>query len=217
MNQLPEGCRLTVVSDSCHSGGLIDKTKEQIGESTEFHEDPDAPPPENNEEEPTETVDEETAEREEYADEEEQAEKAEEEEAAEYGGADCNVKNRAISLRDLVEIIRQKTGNEDVEAGDIRQVLYDIFGEEANPVVYGGQRLYGGGGGGEGILISGCQSFQLSQDIGGEEPYGLLSGTILMILDETEGDISNRELVQLLREKLTAKGFKQRPGLYCSD
>lgn len=34
VDKLPEGCRITIVSDSCHSGGLLDKTKEQIGDST---------------------------------------------------------------------------------------------------------------------------------------------------------------------------------------
>ena len=32
--KVPDGCLLTIVSDSCHSGGLIDKAKEQIGNST---------------------------------------------------------------------------------------------------------------------------------------------------------------------------------------
>ncbi|KAG9454930.1 hypothetical protein H6P81_007834 [Aristolochia fimbriata] len=31
VNRLPKGASLTILSDSCHSGGLIDKEKEQIG------------------------------------------------------------------------------------------------------------------------------------------------------------------------------------------
>ncbi|MBA0867798.1 hypothetical protein Goshw_004351 [Gossypium schwendimanii] len=31
VNRLPEGASFTIVSDSCHSGGLIEKEKEQIG------------------------------------------------------------------------------------------------------------------------------------------------------------------------------------------
>lgn len=31
IQQLPEETSFTIVSDSCHSGGLIDKEKEQIG------------------------------------------------------------------------------------------------------------------------------------------------------------------------------------------
>ncbi|XP_022950256.1 metacaspase-9 [Cucurbita moschata] len=34
VNRLPKGTSFTMISDSCHSGGLIDKEKEQIGPST---------------------------------------------------------------------------------------------------------------------------------------------------------------------------------------
>ncbi|OMO53857.1 Peptidase C14, caspase catalytic [Corchorus capsularis] len=34
VNKLPKGASFTIISDSCHSGGLIDKEKEQIGPST---------------------------------------------------------------------------------------------------------------------------------------------------------------------------------------
>ncbi|MBA0867523.1 hypothetical protein Goshw_000757, partial [Gossypium schwendimanii] len=34
VNQLPEKVNFTILSDSCHSGGLIDKEKEQIGPNT---------------------------------------------------------------------------------------------------------------------------------------------------------------------------------------
>lgn len=34
MNRVPKGASFTILSDSCHSGGLIDKEKEQIGPST---------------------------------------------------------------------------------------------------------------------------------------------------------------------------------------
>lgn len=34
VNRLPEGASFTIISDSCHSGGLIDKEKEQIGPHT---------------------------------------------------------------------------------------------------------------------------------------------------------------------------------------
>ncbi|XP_057437835.1 metacaspase-9-like [Lotus japonicus] len=38
VNKLPKGASLTILSDSCHSGGLIDKEKEQIGPSSLVHE-----------------------------------------------------------------------------------------------------------------------------------------------------------------------------------
>ncbi|KAK5826639.1 hypothetical protein PVK06_021565 [Gossypium arboreum] len=31
VNRLPEGASFTILSDSCHSGGLIEKEKEQLG------------------------------------------------------------------------------------------------------------------------------------------------------------------------------------------
>ncbi|CAN1259791.1 AMC9 [Linum perenne] len=34
VNKLPKGTTFTIISDSCHSGGLIDKEKEQIGPSS---------------------------------------------------------------------------------------------------------------------------------------------------------------------------------------
>lgn len=34
VNRLPKGASFTILSDSCHSGGLIDKEKEQIGPSS---------------------------------------------------------------------------------------------------------------------------------------------------------------------------------------
>eukprot|EP00249_Psilotum_nudum_P013609 c24423_g1_i1 orf=983-1753(-) len=35
VDRVPKGASLTIVSDSCHSGGLIDHAKEQIGESSQ--------------------------------------------------------------------------------------------------------------------------------------------------------------------------------------
>ncbi|KAK4282032.1 hypothetical protein QN277_013458 [Acacia crassicarpa] len=39
VNRVPKGASLTIVSDSCHSGGLIDKEKEQIGPSSQVSKD----------------------------------------------------------------------------------------------------------------------------------------------------------------------------------
>ncbi|XP_057429546.1 metacaspase-9-like, partial [Lotus japonicus] len=38
VNKLPKGTSLTILSDSCYSGGLIDKEKEQTGPSSLVHE-----------------------------------------------------------------------------------------------------------------------------------------------------------------------------------
>lgn len=34
VDKVPRGCKITIVSDCCHSGGLIEAAKEQIGDST---------------------------------------------------------------------------------------------------------------------------------------------------------------------------------------
>ncbi|XP_010497832.1 PREDICTED: metacaspase-8-like [Camelina sativa] len=48
VSKVKKGCQLTIISDSCHSGGLIEEVKEQIGEShvkpiEENHADPPKP------------------------------------------------------------------------------------------------------------------------------------------------------------------------------
>lgn len=44
MNRLPKGASFTILSDSCHSGGLIDKEKEQIGPTSLSNDDALTPP-----------------------------------------------------------------------------------------------------------------------------------------------------------------------------
>lgn len=279
---VPRGCRITIVSDSCHSGGLIDKSKEQIGESTKHEGD----------------------------DEESSGSKfgfksflkqqvgssfesrgihlplgghhqrhhhpeAEDENDSEND----HMKNRSLPLSTVVEILKQKTGKEDIGVGNIRPTLFDMFGDDASPKVkkfmkvilnklqHGGNGEGSGGGfmsmvgslaqeflqqkleandedyvkpaletkvhskqevyagsnkrslPDSGILISGCQTDQTSADANppGGGAYGALSNAIQTILAESDGKISNQELVQKARKMLAKQGFKQRPGLYCSD
>ncbi|KAJ6429382.1 hypothetical protein OIU84_020918 [Salix udensis] len=236
VDQVPEGCRITIVSDSCHSGGLIDETKEQIGEST----------------------------------------KRQDEEEKVYGIGFKSIlkqtvkdafESRGVHIPSGLhrnrhgkeeEILKQKTGKEDIDVGELRPTLFNIFGEDASPKVKKFMKIIwnklqhgdgesGGGGflgmpaletevGSEqevyagatkhalpdgGILISGCQSDQTSADAspGGNsaEAYGAFSNVIQTILAETDGEISNQELVLRARKMLKKQGFTQRPGLYCSD
>lgn len=44
VNRVPKGASLTILSDSCHSGGLIDKEKEQIGPSSSTEKDSTSKP-----------------------------------------------------------------------------------------------------------------------------------------------------------------------------
>ncbi|XP_075645973.1 metacaspase-4-like [Castanea sativa] len=288
VDQIPEGCRLTIVSDSCHSGGLIDEAKEQIGESTKREGNGSGsgsgsgfgfknflkqsvgdafesrgiriPHRRHHEEEEEEDVDRDI-------------------DYGEHG----YVKSRSLPLSTLIEILKQKTGKDDIDVGKLRPALYNIFGEDATPKVKKFMKVIfnklqhrddegeSGGGGGllgmvgslaqdflkqsleennegyskpaletqvgskkeayagsmqralpdNGILISGCQTDQTSADAtpGGNaaRAYGALSNAIQTIIEETGGEITNQELVLRTRQLLKSQGFKQRPGLYCSD
>ncbi|KAF3790594.1 Metacaspase-5 [Nymphaea thermarum] len=140
VDELPEGCSLTIVSDSCHSGGLVEHTKEQIGESTgarkrespeqgsgslgfgikEFlhHKVNDAldsrgihlPSGHHRHEQYEEDV------------------------RTEYGGHG-HIKSKSLPLSTLIEILKEKTGKDDIDVGKLRPALFDIFGEDASPKV----------------------------------------------------------------------------------
>jgi hypothetical protein len=72
-----------------------------------------------------------------------------------------------------------------------------------------------------GILLSGCQSNETSADARpSQDPadaYGAFSNAIQTVLSQTDGAISNRELILQVRRVLRSQGFKQHPCLYCSD
>ncbi|KAG6391032.1 hypothetical protein SASPL_148779 [Salvia splendens] len=118
VDKVPSGCQITIVSDSCHSGGLIDESKEQIGESHRKSGDDDD------------------------EDEKEsggfrnylrrkvrlgQSKDNEEEEEVE------GVKNKSLPISTLIELLKQKTGKEDIDVGKLRPMLFDVFGEDASP------------------------------------------------------------------------------------
>lgn len=283
VDQVPHGCRITIVSDSCHSGGLIDEAKEQIGESTKRAE------------EKSEcksgfknflkqTIEDAFDSRgvhlpsglHRHGDEEDFDDKGVEEGFGEYG----YVKSKSLPLSTLIDILKQKTGKEDIEVGKLRPTLFDTFGEDSSPKVKKfmnvllsklkrGDGESGGGGflgmvgslaqeflkhkldendenyakpaletevgskqevyagqtkkclpDGE-ILISGCQTDQTSADASPQgnagEAYGALSNAIQIIIADTDGKVTNQELVLRARRMLKNQGFTQRPGLYCSD
>ncbi|GAB4840241.1 Metacaspase-5 [Ancistrocladus abbreviatus] len=293
VNGVPNGCRLTIVSDSCHSGGLIDDAKEQIGESTRANQDQHHHgsgssltnflkqkvkdkvgeafesrgihiPSEfrhhhdkNSDEEPDSPVVNENYDHQEYG----------------------YLKSRSLPLSTLIELLKQKTGKDDINTGKIRPTLFDVFGDDASPKVKKFMKvilnkLQEGGGGEEGglmgivgtlaleflkhkldendqeyvkpaletkvdrkqeayagatkqglpdngILLSGCQTHQTSADASPQgnthEAYGAFSNAIQKILAESDGSITNQELVLRARDMLKRQGFTQRPGLYCSD
>lgn len=157
MNKVPQGCRLTIVSDSCHSGGLIDQAKEQIGESTKNQVDQDR----------SEsgfgfrsflkqTVHEAFESRGIHLHHHIRRDDAERE--YRESGGEGYFKSRSLPLSTLIELLKQKTGKDDIDVGKIRPTLFEVFGDDASPKVkkfmkfiLGKLRRHGeGGGGGDG-------------------------------------------------------------------
>ncbi|CAH2048090.1 unnamed protein product [Thlaspi arvense] len=196
VDKVPNNCSITIVSDSCHSGGLIEKVKEQIGDSTKKGE----------------------AKTKEIEQEDERKNKA-------------DVINRSLPLQSMINMLKQETGKDDIEVGNIRTSLYDAFGEDASPKVkkelMNLQETQGLGlvlkeqvviKKDNGILLSGCQTDQTSGDVRTNgKAYGAFSDAIQIILSETNGKITNKELVLGVREYLEYECYPQKPGLYCSD
>ncbi|PIA37652.1 hypothetical protein AQUCO_03000301v1 [Aquilegia coerulea] len=281
VDNVPQGCRITIVSDSCHSGGLIDEAKEQIGESTKQAEEQDGSSFKDFLHQTVSTAFEsrgihlplgEGRHRRRHDDDDSEAEQQ-----------DGHV-SRSLPLSTLIEILKEKTGKDDIDVGKLRPALFDIFGEDSSPKVkkfmnfimtklqHGDNEGGSGGGGGglmgmvgnlaqeflkqkleendgdygkpaaatkigskqevyagaskralpeSGILVSGCQTNQTSADANpsgsADDAYGALSNAIQTIIAETDGTVTNKELVLKAREILKRQGFTQRPGLYCSD
>ncbi|KAL9312243.1 Metacaspase-5 [Arabidopsis thaliana] len=279
VEKVPKEAHITIISDSCHSGGLIDEAKEQIGESTKKK-----PKKESGGSSGLgikgfvrEAV-EEALESKGIAIPHHKDEKDENKtkELKLEDGAKVHVVNKSLPLQTLIDILKQNTGNNDIEVGKIRPTLFNVFGEDASPKVKkfmkviltklqegkteGGilgmigklaqeflkhklnddeeyvkpamkthvgnkQEVYAGASNGSladnGILISGCQTDQTSADASPqghpEMAYGAFTNAVQIILEETKGMITYKELVLKARKLLKKQGFSQRPGLYCSD
>ncbi|CAK9858013.1 unnamed protein product [Sphagnum jensenii] len=295
VNKIPSGVTFTFISDSCHSGGLIDSEKEQIGgghnNSTgqghhaegglmglisrglqAFHIPGDDEAPLETQPQ-TQTIEFESQ----YA-----ADVAASQEDAPQS------RNKNLDINTLTEILSQRTG-QDVKVGNIRTTLFDVFGDQASSSVKTFvnaifSHLQGGHGVGEdhgagwmamvssvagqflktkldtdpnamgymapalqgvnpfsahtaysglkppaaqrvradcGILLSGCQSNETSADatVGGDKSksYGAFSNAIQTVLSQTNGPITNRNLVLEARKVLAKSGFKQHPCLFSAD
>lgn len=279
---MPDECLFTIVSDSCHSGGLLDKAKEQIGHSTRLNRDSDGG---SNSFRAflKGTVRDVFAsqginlpqgllgrDRSHYEDEEPQDF---------YGDPafiDGYVQSRSLPLSTLIDMLKEQTGNDNVDVGSIRMTLFNMFGDDASPKVknfmkimlnqfqqgqssgsvmsFVGslamemlkakldgkedgdpslepgmnqevnsiQEVYAGTTDSRvprnGVLISGCQTNQTSADVTTShgESFGALSNAIQTIL-QMESEVTNMDLVLNASKMLSQKGYKQQPGLYCSD
>ena len=209
MNKLPPDVTLTIVADSCHSGGLIEHEKEQIGES--FLK--------------TSVADGQCRNKDEYTN---------PGHIENHCADDVKVRNRSMSADTLRKVLREKfMGN--IEGSDLKSRkinLEEVFGEEYVIFEQGEgseqdkEGTYHGNGHGHGkgmsVLVSGCQTSQTSIDTSdgdGGHYYGALSNAIQIIIGSAPPDepITNRQLVTQVREFLASRGFTQQPGLYCSD
>lgn len=163
VDRVPHGVTLTLVSDSCHSGGLIKHEKEQIGESYTQHggnsaqggsrdfglrdfvtqsiqgalEDRGIHLPSFGhghghshsyglQQHPFHHVV--SQHRRRYLDEDEHYHRVP------YAGVG-HVKSRALPLSMLLEILKQKTGRQDIDVGTIRPALFDLFGQDSSSKV----------------------------------------------------------------------------------
>ncbi|KAH7440993.1 hypothetical protein KP509_03G019900 [Ceratopteris richardii] len=245
VNKLSSGVALTIVSDSCHSGGLIEAATEQIGDSYNPQGEPEVDPFEFGE---VDSVDVGHEEIENYDDESGGTKEV-------CTGEDVlKVKNKALPLGTFMDMLRDRTGNRDVEVGSIRHTLYDTFKEDSSSkvrsfmrersVAYEEESQFVQAEQGEtddgdayaqpeetygeakrvtdmAVLVSGCQSHQTSSDVRptSDPAYGALCNAIQTVLASVEPDqpISNRYLVTEVRLLLASQGFTQQPGLYCTD
>lgn len=278
VEKVPKDAHITIISDSCHSGGLIDEAKEQIGESTKKKKTKKESGGSSRIKDLVLDVVEEALESKgiHISHHKDEKEETKTKEIELENGENVHVINKSLPLQTLIDILKQETGNNDIEVGKIRPTLFNVFGEDASPKVKkfmkviltklqegkngsgiigmigklaqefleqklnddedyakpamrahvrNKKEVYAGSSNGSladnGILISGCQTDQTSADASPpgkpEMAYGAFTNVVQIILEETKGKITNKELVLKARKLLKKQGFTQRPGLYCHD
>lgn len=242
--EVKKGCLLTIISDSCHSGGLIEEAKEQIGESYV-----------NKPRSRIVTflvsivrsllttcgISSNDSQRGSGGGHDSFTRESELED-----GETVDMKTRYLPLDSYITLLKEQTGQTDIKYGKIRQTLVKVFGQDSSPNVMlsnsmkrnahrgllsmfvGKREVNTGGAGSEvkskhpnnGILLSGCQTDQRSEDVyvtRTGKSYGAFSDAIQTILSGTRKEITNKEMVLRAREILKKQKFGQRPGLYCHD
>lgn len=165
VNQIPVGVTFTFLSDSCHSGGLIDSTKEQIGNTAVNY----ASLPSNAGEDESgggggglwgmmgKDVDPEEAENrslsfrgllskaknkvKDHASKKRSDGDTERPDTENFDfesqylqESGQQFKNKNLDISTLTEILSQRTGHE-VQVGNIRTTIFDMFGDDASPKV----------------------------------------------------------------------------------
>nr|XP_043612143.1 metacaspase-4-like [Erigeron canadensis] len=180
VDKVPHGCRITIVSDSCHSGGLIDDAKEQIGESCKDDSNEKGEDSSNlgfvgNIIQKTGDAIHSAFHRDNAGDELVEG---------------STIKNRALPLETVLDILKQKTGNENINVGNVRPTLFDLFGEDSTPKVKKFMK----------VLMDSFQGSGANNESGGEGSGGLL-GKI--------GDLAQ----QFLKEKLENNADYGKPAM----
>ncbi|XP_047045558.1 metacaspase-4-like [Lolium rigidum] len=138
VRKVPDGCLFTMVSDSCHSGGLIDKTKEQIGNSTKQgkvrQRQREMRPPSSGANMCASLI---GAVRGalEYIGIRLPRRGNQKQSADEAKAQAATVASRSLPLSTYIRMLKQQTGKEDVGVGSIRATLFHHFGEDATPKI----------------------------------------------------------------------------------
>ncbi|KAH0878471.1 hypothetical protein HID58_065865 [Brassica napus] len=219
--EVKEGCLLTIISASCHSGGLIEEAKEQIREShvnkpksgvlnflasivrsflttCGISNDPHRESGGGHDSFTRET---------ELED-----------------GETVDIKTRYLPLNSYISLLKEQTGQTDINHEKIRETLVKVFREDSSPNVmlsnsmkrnghrglismFLGKREVNANGArsevksklpNNGILLSGCQTDQRSEDVyvtRTGKAYGAFSDAIQTILSGTRKEIANMEMI----------------------
>ncbi|XP_062231763.1 metacaspase-4-like [Phragmites australis] len=146
--KVPDGCLFPMVSDSCHSGGLIDKTKEQIGNSTKQNKTQQReremrPRPGTSLSTSLLRIVRGTFEslgihlprRGQQQSSSVQSGGPEPHAKAEATTRASSTTNRSLPLSTFIEMLRDRTGKHDVGVGSIRTTLFHHFGDDASPKI----------------------------------------------------------------------------------
>ncbi|KAJ8534112.1 hypothetical protein K7X08_007436 [Anisodus acutangulus] len=195
VNRVPQGAIFTILSDSCHSGGLIDKEKEQIGPS--HHK------PKNQEGEKNNN----------YASVPNKLESV----------SQSHYKCKFIPHETVLEHLTSLTNINTLDIGTHMLQLFENEASVLFTLPQVELDLLKPLKQDEGILLSGCQANETSRDVGGGESekqaYGAFSHAILIVLEKNSDPISNKELVLRSRDVLKNDEHivTQHPCLYCSD
>ncbi|KAL7103177.1 hypothetical protein ACP275_08G163800 [Erythranthe tilingii] len=142
VDKVPKGCRITIVSDSCHSGGLISAAKEQIGESTKKSSKQKSF---NNEsisgvrnfvrksvEGAIESRGIHISSKLHHSSQHQKQQQQPHHQQTKDGH---HIKDKSLPLHILMEILQQKTGKNDITADKLRPTLFSIFGEDSTPKI----------------------------------------------------------------------------------